>query len=101
MSGTPSATVSSTAAEPSSCRSRTAALAWPRCRICLTGKARSGWRGPFSERDGVAEAFELGDEASGLSFGVAVGEVVAAEVAVDLAGGEDVPDRDEHRVLDG
>jgi len=32
----------------------------------------------------VAEAFELGDEASGLACGVAVGEVVGAEVAVGL-----------------
>src|SRR3954447_16497874 len=48
----------------------------------------------------MPEAFELGDEPSGLAFGVTVGEVVAAEVAVGLAGGEHVPDRAEHRVLD-
>jgi len=35
------------------------------------------------ERDGVAEAFELGDEAFGESFRVgAAGEVVRAEVVV-------------------
>src|SRR3954447_9450281 len=48
----------------------------------------------------MPEAFELGDEPSGLAFGVTVGEVVAAEVAVGLAGREHVPDRAEHRVLD-
>src|SRR5215204_7681894 len=64
-------------------------------------KVRSGCRGLLGERDVVSEAFELGDEASGLAFGVAVGEVVAAEVAVGLAGGEHVPDRADHRVLDG
>src|SRR4051812_20217603 len=53
------------------------------------------------ERDGVAEALELFDEALGLAFGVALGEVVGAEVAVGLAGGEHVPDRAEQRVLDG
>ena len=50
-------------------------------------------RGLLGERDVVSEAFELGDEAFGLAFGVAVGEVVAAEVAVGLAGAEHVPDR--------
>jgi len=43
----------------------------------------------------VAEAFELFDEALGLAFGVALGELVGAEVAVGLAGGEHVPDRAE------
>ena len=56
---------------------------------------------PFRERDGVAEAFELGDEASGQAFGVAAGEVVGAEVSVGLAGGEHVPDRADPGVLDG
>src|SRR5207247_5776352 len=46
-------------------------------------------------------AFGLGDEASGLACWVAGGEVVAAEVAVGLAGGEHVPDRAQDRVLDG
>ena len=53
------------------------------------------------EGDFVSECFELGDEASGLAFGVAFAEVVAAEVVVGLAGGEHVPVGDEHRVLDG
>src|SRR5829696_5133431 len=73
----------------------------PQCPSCLTGKVRSGCRGPFGERYVMSEAFELGDEASGVAFGVAVGEVVAAEVAVGLAGGEHVPDRADHGVLDG
>jgi hypothetical protein len=72
--------------------------AW-RCSVCLTGKVRSGCCG-LLEGDVVSEAFELFDEASGLAFGVAVGVVVAAEVAVGLAGREHVPDRAEHRVLD-
>ncbi|MGH2781662.1 MAG: hypothetical protein ACRDLA_09700, partial [Thermoleophilaceae bacterium] len=40
---------------------------------------------------GVSEAFELGDEASDLLVRVEPGEVVAAEVAVGLAGCEHVP----------
>src|SRR5579875_2942616 len=51
--------------------------------------------------DLVSESFELGDEPSGLAFGVAAGEVVAAEVVVDLAGGEHVPAGADDRVLDG
>ena len=46
-------------------------------------------------------AFELGDEAAGGAFGVAAAEVVAAEVAVELAGCEHVPAGAEDRVLDG
>ena len=46
----------------------------------------------------MPELLEVGDEPSGLAFGVALGEVVAARILVDLAGGEDVPGRDEHRV---
>ena len=42
--------------------------------------------GPFLQRDGVAEAFELADEAFAGSFGVAAGEEVAARVGVGLAG---------------
>ena len=38
------------------------------------------------DRRSKALTWPLGDEASGLAFGVAVGEVVAAEVAVGLAG---------------
>src|SRR5450631_2569725 len=52
------------------------------------------------ERDGVSESFELVDEALGGLFGVAAGEVIAAEVVVELAGAEHVPDRDDDRVLD-
>jgi len=37
--------------------------------------------------DGVTEGFELADESVGGAFGVAACEVVAAEVAVGLAGG--------------
>jgi hypothetical protein len=65
----------------------------------LTGKSRPRLCGRLLEVDGVAEAFELGDEALGGLFGVAAGEVVAAEVVVDLAGGEHVPDGDDDRVL--
>src|SRR3954454_6856149 len=68
--------------------------------MLLTGKVRSGCRAPLRERDGVSEAFELFDEPLGLAFGVALGEVVAAEVAVGLAGGEHVPDRADDRVLE-
>src|SRR5512144_2537250 len=56
----------------------------------------SGWL----ERDVVSEGLELGDEALGVAFGVAALEVVAAEVAVGLAGAEHVPVGDEHGVLD-
>src|SRR3954454_15000241 len=69
-------------------------------RQALTGKDRSGCRGVLCERDGVAEAFELFDEALGLAFGVALREEVGAEVAVGLAGREHVPDRRQQRVLD-
>src|SRR5450755_2871261 len=62
---------------------------------------RSGCQGRVLEGDGVSESFELGDEPSGLAFGVAAGEVLAAEVVVELAGGEHVPDSAEHRVFDG
>src|SRR3954453_15105469 len=72
-----------------------------RCCSCLTGKDRSGCHGPLCERDVVPEAFELFDEALGLAFGVALGEVIGAEVAVGLAGGKHVPDRAEQGVLDG
>jgi hypothetical protein len=43
----------------------------------------------------------VGDEASGLAFWVAAAEVVAAELAVELAGGEHVPAGAEDRALDG
>src|SRR3954454_12284129 len=60
-----------------------------------------GLGGGWLERDVVAEGLELGEEALGGAFGVAALEVVAAEVAVGLAGGEHVPVGDQHRVLDG
>src|SRR3989442_5021378 len=53
------------------------------------------------EGDAVSESFELGDEASGGSFGVAAAEVVAAGFAVELAGLQHVPARAEDRVFDG
>jgi hypothetical protein len=45
--------------------------------------------------------FELFDGAFGLAFGVSVDEVVAAAVAVGLAGAGRVPDGDDDGVLDG
>jgi hypothetical protein len=52
------------------------------------------------EDDAVAEALELGDESCGDPFGVAFAVVVAAEVVVELAGGEHVPAGDQDRVFD-
>ena len=49
----------------------------------------------------VSEGFELFDEAFDEAFGVAGAEVVAAEVVVELAGGEHVPAGDEDGVFDG
>ena len=49
----------------------------------------------------VSERFELSDEALGDAVGVLAGVVVAAEVAVDLAGLEHVPGGGEDRVADG
>src|SRR4051794_36750466 len=66
----------------------------------LRGKSRSSPLCGLLKRDGVTEAFELGDEAFGGAGGVAAAVVVAAEVGVELAGGEHVPGGDEHRVLD-
>jgi hypothetical protein len=43
------------------------------------------------EGDVVSERFELFDETAGCAFGAAVGEVVAAGFAVELAGCEHVP----------
>jgi hypothetical protein len=41
------------------------------------------WSGGWGEGDGVAEGFELGDEAAGFAFGIeAGGEVVRAEFLV-------------------
>jgi hypothetical protein len=47
----------------------------------------------------VTQFLKLGDEALGRAVGVAFLEVVVAEIAVGLAGGEYVPVRDQHRVL--
>src|SRR2546427_12844730 len=63
----------------------------------MTGGSSSGG----FEGDAVSESFELGDEASGGSFGVAAAEVVAAGFAVELAGLQHVPARAEDRVFDG
>ena len=41
------------------------------------------------QRDAVSEAFELGDEAFGLAFGVAAREVVGSEVGAAVPGGKD------------
>jgi len=49
----------------------------------------------------VSELLRLGDEALGCAFGVPGLEVVAAEFAVGLAGGEHVPVGDEDGVFDG
>src|SRR6266498_4204119 len=53
------------------------------------------------EGDVLSEAFELLDEPSDLPLGSAALVVVAAEVVVDLAGGEHLPVGDEDRVFDG
>src|SRR3954451_2113898 len=60
-----------------------------------------GSSGGGPECDVVSKAFELGDEPAGGAFGVVVGEVVAAELAVELAGCEHVPAGGDDRVLDG
>jgi len=49
----------------------------------------------------LAESFELSDQVSDVSFGVAAGEVVGAEVVIELTGGKHVPAGDDDRVLDG
>jgi len=56
--------------------------------------------GGVLERDRVCEPLELGDDASGGAFGVALGEVVAAGLAVELAGDEHVPAGAGGRVFD-
>src|SRR5215210_2464013 len=55
--------------------------------------------GDLLEGDGLAEAFELGDEASDVAVGVALAEVVGAEIVVELAGGEHVPAGHDDRVM--
>ena len=61
----------------------------------------SGRLGECLKGDSVAEAFDLGNEPLDLSFGISFAKVVAAEVAVQLAGAEHVPDRADDRVFDG
>jgi len=48
----------------------------------------------------VSKRFELSDEAFGEPIGVLADEIVAAEVAKQLAGSEHVPDGGEDRVPD-
>jgi transposase len=72
-----------------------------RPQLLLKGKYVCALCDCVLQGDGVAEALELGDEASGGAFGVAAGEVVAAGVAVGLAGAEHVPDGGQDGVLDG
>ena len=48
----------------------------------------------------MPELFELGDQPPGRSFRIALGEVVAARVGVELAVGEHVPGPGEDRVGD-
>lgn len=67
----------------------------------LRGKCVCAYTAGFLQRDVVAEAFELSDEASGDLVGVAALEVVAAGLAIDLSGAEHVPDGGQDRVLDG
>src|SRR6266567_1388890 len=63
-----------------------------------------GWRegsGGCFQGHRVAECFQAGDEAAGLALGVqAAGEVIAAELVVGFAGGQDVPDDHEDGVGD-
>jgi hypothetical protein len=56
--------------------------------------------GGLLDGDGVSETFELGDESLGCALGIALGEVVGAGFAVQLAVGQDVPGRAKDRVLD-
>ena len=64
-------------------------------------RQRARWSGGGFEGDVVAHGFELGDEAALAGGAVAaLVEVVAAEVVVGLAGGEQVPGDHEDRVAD-
>jgi hypothetical protein len=68
--------------------------------VCASAGGRGvvggGWgegSGGFFQGDPVAEGFELRDEAAGFAFGVlAAGEVVFAELVVELSGGQDMSD---------
>src|ERR1700676_2690486 len=64
----------------------------------LLGRASGGG---WLQADGVAEGFELCDQAACFSLGIqAAGEVVGAELVVGLSGGQDMPDDDDHGVGD-
>ena len=65
------------------------------------GEITLGSSGGLLQGDDVPEAFELSDEAVGFACRGRGGEVVAAGVGVDSAGGEHVPDGDDDRVPDG
>ena len=69
-------------------------------QLVLKAKSPSGGKLPRFERDAVPERFELSNEASCGAVGVLAGEVVAAKVAVQLAGLEHVPGGGEDRVAD-
>ena len=56
--------------------------------------------GSGREGDGVPALLELLNEPLGASVGITAREVLAAEVAVDLAGAEHVPDGADDGVLD-
>src|SRR5712691_2686520 len=59
----------------------------------------AGSGGGWLQADGVAEGFELCDQAAGFPLGIqAAGEVAGAELVVGFAGGQDVPDDDDHGV---
>jgi hypothetical protein len=67
----------------------------------VAGPAGMAWSGGWGEGDGVAEGFELGDDAAGFAFGIeAGGEVVRTEFPIGFAGGQDVPDDDDQGVGD-
>jgi hypothetical protein len=58
------------------------------------GQRSSGRVTLLLEGDLVSEGFELGDEPTGLAFGLRVAvEVVGAELVIGSAGGQDMPVR--------
>lgn len=68
--------------------------------LCVGWRWREGSGGCF-QGDCVAESFEFLDEAARSAFGVgATGEVVFAELAVGLPGGQDMPDDHQDGVRD-
>jgi hypothetical protein len=82
-------------------RSAVDASAGPPQTLAPVAKSLSGGDLAGLERDVVAERLELADEASGEAVGVLAGEVIAAQVAIDLAGLEHVPGGGQDRVADG